>query len=54
MIRLENISKVYRTDRIETLALEAINLSIVDPPSCAGAVSRSAHDRAPMVAGGSG
>jgi putative ABC transport system ATP-binding protein len=28
MIRLENVSKVYRTDRIETLALDGINLSV--------------------------
>ena len=25
MIRLENVSKVYRTDRIETLALDHVN-----------------------------
>jgi putative ABC transport system ATP-binding protein len=28
MIRLENVSKVYRTERIETLALEKIDLAI--------------------------
>ena len=28
MIQLENVSKVYRTDRIETLALDNVNLSI--------------------------
>ena len=28
MIRLENVDKVYRTDRIETLALESINLQV--------------------------
>ncbi len=28
MIRLENVSKVYRTDRIETLALDNINFSV--------------------------
>ena len=28
MIRLENVSKVYHTDRIETLALDSINLDI--------------------------
>ena len=42
MIRLENITKVYRTDRIETLALQNINLdvakgdfvSIMGPSGC--------------------
>ena len=42
MIRLENISKVYRTDRIETTALEGINLelaagefvSVMGPSGC--------------------
>ena len=28
MIRLENVSKVYTTDRIETLALDSINLAV--------------------------
>jgi putative ABC transport system ATP-binding protein len=28
VIRLENVSKVYHTDRIETLALDAINLGV--------------------------
>ncbi|MFP3940931.1 MAG: ABC transporter ATP-binding protein [Thermoanaerobaculia bacterium] len=28
MIRLENVSKVYRTDRVETLALDNVNLSV--------------------------
>jgi len=28
MIRLENVSKVYRTDRIETLALDCVNLAV--------------------------
>ena len=28
MIRLENINKVYRTDRVETLALQNINLDV--------------------------
>jgi putative ABC transport system ATP-binding protein len=30
MIRLENVSKVYRTDRIETLALDHVNLRVED------------------------
>ncbi|MEM8961556.1 MAG: ABC transporter ATP-binding protein [Acidobacteriota bacterium] len=30
MIRLEHVSKVYRTDRIETQALDAVNLTIAD------------------------
>ena len=42
MIRLENIDKVYRTERIETLALQNINLdvapgefvSIMGPSGC--------------------
>ena len=42
MIKLENVDKVYRTDRIETLALENINLdvgrgefvSIMGPSGC--------------------
>ena len=42
MIKLENVNKVYRTDRIETLALENINLdvqhgefvSIMGPSGC--------------------
>ena len=42
MIRLENIDKVYRTDRVETLALQNINLdvasgefvSIMGPSGC--------------------
>src|SRR5579859_4130716 len=42
MIKLENITKVYRTDRIETLALQNINLdvpkgefvSIMGPSGC--------------------
>ena len=28
MIRLENVNKVYRTDRVETLALQNINLDV--------------------------
>jgi putative ABC transport system ATP-binding protein len=28
MVRLEDVSKVYRTDRIETLALDSINLDV--------------------------
>ncbi len=28
MIRLENVSKVYRTERVETLALDNVNLSV--------------------------
>jgi putative ABC transport system ATP-binding protein len=28
MIRMENVSKVYRTDRIETLALDSVDLSV--------------------------
>ena len=28
MIRLENIEKVYRTDRIETVALTNVNLDV--------------------------
>jgi len=28
MIHLENVSKVYRTDRVETLALDNVNLSV--------------------------
>jgi putative ABC transport system ATP-binding protein len=28
MIKLENVSKVYRTDRVETLALDNVNLSV--------------------------
>ncbi len=28
MIRLENVSKLYRTDRVETTALDNINLEI--------------------------
>jgi putative ABC transport system ATP-binding protein len=28
MIRLENVEKVYRTDRIETVALSSVNLGI--------------------------
>jgi putative ABC transport system ATP-binding protein len=42
MIRLENVEKVYRTDRVETLALQSINLdvaagefvSIMGPSGC--------------------
>src|SRR5262245_63394074 len=42
MIQLENVSKVYRTDRIETLALDNVNLrigqgefvSIMGPSGC--------------------
>ena len=42
MIRLENVDKVYRTDRIETVALHNINLdvapgefvSIMGPSGC--------------------
>jgi putative ABC transport system ATP-binding protein len=30
MIRLENIDKVYRTERVETLALQNINLDVAD------------------------
>ncbi|HKQ61254.1 MAG TPA: ABC transporter ATP-binding protein [Candidatus Polarisedimenticolaceae bacterium] len=30
MIRLENVSKVYRTERIETTALDNVNLSIAE------------------------
>jgi putative ABC transport system ATP-binding protein len=30
MIRLDNVSKVYRTDRIETLALDRVNLRVED------------------------
>ena len=29
MIKLENVNKVYRTDRVEPLALENINLDMV-------------------------
>ena len=44
MIHLENVEKVYRTDRIETLALSRINLavpqgafvSIIKATSCTG------------------
>ena len=28
MIKLENVSKVYRTDRVETLALDRVNLAV--------------------------
>ncbi|HUF78634.1 MAG TPA: ATP-binding cassette domain-containing protein, partial [Thermoanaerobaculia bacterium] len=28
MIKLENVSKVYRTDRVETLALDNVNLAV--------------------------
>ena len=28
MIKLENVNKVYRTERVETLALENINLDV--------------------------
>ena len=28
MIQLENVEKVYRTDRIETLALQNINMTV--------------------------
>jgi putative ABC transport system ATP-binding protein len=28
MIKLENVSKVYRTDRVETLALDSVNLAV--------------------------
>jgi putative ABC transport system ATP-binding protein len=28
MIKLENVSKVYRTDRVETLALDCVNLAV--------------------------
>src|SRR3954447_7241097 len=28
MIKLENVNKVYRTDRVETLALQNINLDV--------------------------
>ena len=42
MIQLQNVNKVYRTDRVETLALENINLdvapgefvSIMGPSGC--------------------
>ncbi|HVG23205.1 MAG TPA: ATP-binding cassette domain-containing protein, partial [Thermoanaerobaculia bacterium] len=42
MIRLENVDKVYRTERVETLALQNINLdvapgefvSIMGPSGC--------------------
>jgi putative ABC transport system ATP-binding protein len=42
MIRLESVNKVYRTERVETLALENINLdvapgefvSIMGPSGC--------------------
>src|SRR4029079_14913565 len=42
MIRLQNVNKVYRTDRVETLALQNINLdvaggdfvSIMGPSGC--------------------
>ena len=30
MIQLQNVNKVYRTDRVETLALENINLDVAD------------------------
>src|SRR5438270_1851821 len=30
MIRLENVDKVYRTERIETLALQNINLEVAE------------------------
>ncbi|MEA2344153.1 MAG: hypothetical protein QOF63_2322, partial [Thermoanaerobaculia bacterium] len=30
MITLNNIDKVYRTERVETLALQNINLDIAD------------------------
>jgi putative ABC transport system ATP-binding protein len=30
MIRMENIEKVYRTERVETLALQNINLDVAD------------------------
>ena len=28
MVELQNVSKVYRTDRIETLALDSIDLTV--------------------------